>query len=99
MSNKAGEAAERLRQHWSGPMTEVEIAFLRDVQGFIEFAIRNGLNFRPVMGNLMQDLNEIAREGFELEKARSRGFQPKVTGYSKLTSDEFGENEEEEPSK
>ena len=96
MSKKEAEAAERLRKHWSGPMSEREIEFLRDVQGFIEFAIRNGLSFPMVVSGLMSDLNEIRFDG--VDKARSRGFLPKVTGYSKLTSEEFGEDEEQEPS-
>jgi hypothetical protein len=94
MSEKAAELAERLRQRWSGPMTDKEQAFLRDVQGFIEFALRNGLNFSIAAGGLVHDLNEIARAGFDYEQTLARGFRPKVSGYSKLSSDDFGENEE-----
>jgi hypothetical protein len=90
MSNKAAELAARLRQQWSGPMTEKEVAFLRDVQGFVEFSVRNGLNFSIVMNGLLHDLNEIGRDGFDLESALARGFRPKVAGYSKLSTDDFG---------
>src|SRR5215472_9400256 len=94
MSSRAAELAERLRQQWSGPMTEKEIAFLRDVQGFIEFAIRNGLSFSIGAGGLIHDLNELARDGFDYEQALKRGFRPKVSGYSKLSAEEFGQDEE-----
>jgi len=97
MDKKATEAAERLQKDWSGPMTQAEIAFLRDVQGLIEFAIRNKLSFSLVLSALAHDVNEIARAGFDYEMACSRGFHPKVSGYSTLTSDEFGENDEDEP--
>jgi hypothetical protein len=96
MNEKASEAAERLRRQWSGPMTDAEIEFLRDVQGFIEFAIRNGLTFTTVMSGLLHDVNEVARTGLDYEKARSHGFVPKVTGFSNVSSKDFGEGEEPE---
>lgn len=76
-------------------MTENEIAFLRDVQGFIEFAIGNGLTFQNVVATLLSDFNEITRDGFDYAKALSRGFRPKVSGYAHLTSEDFGESDEE----
>ena len=97
MNQKAADTGERFPKPCSGPMTEADIAFLRDVQGFIDFAIRNGLTFAPVVTSLLHDVSEIVREGFDLEKARSRGFRPHVTEYGRLTSDDFGENEDEEP--
>jgi len=89
------EQAERLRKHWSGPMTEEETAYLRDVQGFIEFAVRNGLNSPMVMMALCHDLNEIARDGADLRKALARGFVPQVDGYRKLTTEAFGDSLED----
>ncbi|HKI37828.1 MAG TPA: hypothetical protein VKA46_38600 [Gemmataceae bacterium] len=94
MSEKTAELAERLREHFSGPMSEEEVEFLRDVQGAIEFAIRNGLSFAPVLLWLSHDLGEIVRNGCDLGKAKAQGFQPKVTGYSKITEEDFGESEE-----
>jgi hypothetical protein len=97
MKDKAAQVAERLRKQWSGPMTEAETAFLKDVQGFIEFAMRNGLTFPMVASALAHDINEVARDGFDYEKTRSRGFALKVSGYSDVSSEDFGMSEEEEP--
>ena len=96
MNVKEKELADKLKQRWAGPMTEAEIEFLRDVQGLIDFAFRNGLSFQTVMAPLIHDMNEIAKSGFDYGKARDRNFLPAVTGYSKLTSDSFGESEEEQ---
>jgi hypothetical protein len=98
MNKKAAELAEQLRQDWSGPLSEAEAAFLRDVQAFIAFAVRNGLTFPMVAGTLTADLNEIARDGFDYNQALARGFRPKVSGYGKLTEEDFGGSEDEEPS-
>jgi hypothetical protein len=76
-------------------MSEAEAAFLRDVQAFIEFAIRNGLTFQATLNPLLSDLNEIVRDGSDLAKGLSRGFQPKVSKYAHITSEDFGESEEE----
>jgi hypothetical protein len=73
MNKNTAELADRLKKNWTGPMSEKEIAFLRDLQGFIDFAVQNGLNFSMVMSGLGHDVNEIFR----------------------LTSDSFGESEEE----
>jgi hypothetical protein len=96
MSSKAAEFAEQLRKNFAGPMSDREVEFLRDVQGFVEFAIRNGLSFPMVVSGIMHDFGEIVSAGMDYEKARARGFLPKVTGYSKLTSDDFGQTEEAE---
>jgi hypothetical protein len=94
MNEKAAQLAERLRQHFSGPMSPEEVEFLRDTQAAIEFAIRNGLSFAMIASLLIHDLNEISREGFDLQKAKSHGFVPKASGYGQLTEDDFGESEE-----
>ena len=72
-------------------MSAEEIDFLRDAQAFIEFAIRNGLTFPLVAANLARDFSNLSREGFDLSAKR---FLPKVTGYSKITSEDCGESEE-----
>ena len=94
MSGKAAELVERLRKPFEGPMSAEDTEFLRDVQAFIEFAIRNGLTFPVVVANLSQDLNNLSREGFDLSAAKANGFRPKVTGYSKITPDDFGDSED-----
>jgi hypothetical protein len=88
MSTKSQELADRLRKHFSGPMKAEQVDFLRDVQGFIEFAIRNGLSFPIIVSTLGHDVNEIAREGFELDKVK-----PKVAGYGKINEEDFGHAE------
>jgi hypothetical protein len=91
MSAKAAELADRLRKNFEGPMSGEEIEFLRDAQAFIEFAIRNGLNFPVVVANLSHDFNNLSREGFDLS---AKSFLPKVAGYSKITSEDFGDSED-----
>src|SRR5262245_44728684 len=95
MNENEAEKAESLRKQWTGRMTEPEVEFIRDVQGFLDFAIRNGLSFAVALAAVVQDVNEIARDGFDFEKTRSRGFRPKVEGYAQLTSDSFGDSGEE----
>jgi len=75
----------------SGPMTEDEVRLLRDVQAFIDFAIRNGLGFATVLGTLGRDINGIAYHGASYKEAVERGFLPKVSRYSEITADSVGE--------
>jgi hypothetical protein len=96
MNKNTAELADRLKKNWTGPMSEKEVAFLRDLQGFIDFAVQNGLNFSMVMSGLGHDVNEIFRHGLSLDKALSSGFRPQVTGYRDLTSDSFGDSPEDE---
>jgi hypothetical protein len=86
--------AENLRKKYGRSMDEDEIGFLRDMQGMLEFCIRNGLSFMVAVNIINHDINEIARDGFSLEAAKARGFLPKVTGYSKINEDAVGEPEE-----
>lgn len=94
MSKKAEELATRLRKQFSGPMSKAEATFCQDVQAFLEFALRNGLSYAVVMSTLTQDINEIARDGFDFQRTQARGYVPKVTGYRQITEDDFGEVEE-----
>jgi hypothetical protein len=87
------QLAETLRQVYGGPMSEAEMKFLRDLQAFIDFAIRNGLSFHTTMAYLSHDWNEFARYGFDYEAVRSHGFSPRVTGFSEITADAVGEPE------
>ncbi len=94
MHQKAVEMAEQIQKHFTGPMTEEEVRFLRDVQGFIEFAIRNGLSFPVVVAAVGYDMNELARDLFDLPQAKVRGFRPKVDGYCEISEADFGESDE-----
>jgi hypothetical protein len=77
----------------SGPMSDAEVQLLRDIQGFIDFAIRNGLSFASAMLTLAHDVNGLARYGFDLDANRD-GFLPRVTGHSRQDIDAVGEPEE-----
>ena len=94
MGEKTDDLANHMRQLIAGPMSPEEVEFLRDVQGMIDFAIRNGVHFAVVVSAILHDLVEIRQEGGDLKKAKARGFHPKVSGYAKITSESFGgENE------
>jgi hypothetical protein len=95
VDEKVGPSHEALQNRWSRMMSEPEVAFLRDVQGFIDYAIRNGMIFASVVGTLLNDLNEITRDGFNYDKALSRGFEPEVSRYAHITSEDFGESDED----
>lgn len=64
-----------------------ESRFLDDVNGLIEFTIRNGLGFLLILEVLIHDLKEIIRYDMSLTKARSDAFLPKASGWGKLNED------------
>jgi hypothetical protein len=59
-----------------------ENRFLADVDGFIEFAIRNGLTFRRALSILSHDVSALNRYETSMDKARSDCFEPMVTGWA-----------------
>jgi hypothetical protein len=98
ISSKERELAECLKKNldMGGPMSEKEKAFLRDVEGLVRFAIRNGLSFRAIVRVLYADLSHFAHNELSYDNALADGYLPMVTGYSKLSPESFGETEEEE---
>ena len=74
-------------------MSSDERDFLLDVDGFLDFVIRNGLTFDTALELLSHDFGEIRHEG-SLKNALDTGFLPKATGWSKVTEDSFGQPEE-----
>lgn len=74
-------------------MTSEELEFLQDVDGWLNFVVRNGLVFNTALEVLSHDFREIRREG-SLENALKTGFLPKATGWSKVTEDSVGQPEE-----
>ena len=44
-------------------MTQAEVRLLRDMQAFIEFALRNGLGFAGVLGVLGRNITGIMSHG------------------------------------
>jgi hypothetical protein len=88
------ERVESLRQRFNGPMSDDEVELLRDFQGLIDFAIRNGLSFTLVLSILSHDIQGIAQGGWSLEAAKKSAFSPKAAGWSKINADDVGEPDE-----
>lgn len=95
MSQTTSDSTESIRKRFTGRMSEQEVAFLDDLQGFIAYAVRNGMSFPMVAAVLSQDINELFRFGFDLDSAKAREFRPKVAGFSRITPDSCGQGEEE----
>ncbi len=81
------ETPNKARKGTPPKLNPVEVTFLADVRGFMDYAIRNGVTLRVLSGAFTHDLNELFRDGFDLQAAKKRGFHPKVSGYSKITAD------------
>jgi hypothetical protein len=85
---------EALRKTYGGPMSGEEIEFLHDIQGFLDFTIRNGLSFALALGTLSHDVNGLARYGFSLAEAQADHFLPKTNGFAARQADSVGAVEE-----
>jgi hypothetical protein len=76
-------------------LSAAESQFLRDADGLLKFANRNGLSFSLVLSILMHDLSELSRYGWSLERVVKEGFvTPKVDGWAKRNSQPVGEADE-----
>jgi hypothetical protein len=71
-----------LRQVNGEPMSEREVEFLRDIQGIIDYAIRNDLGLSLVVGMLNHDLSGLEQYGFSVDNADADCFSPKVSGFA-----------------
>ena len=80
----------------AGLLDDAQVAMLRDMQAFIEYGIRNNLNFLTIMAALGHDLNGLVRYGFDLEAAERDAFLPKVSGYARIGEGDVGEPAEAE---
>ena len=69
---------EALRSY-GGPLSPEQIQTLRDMQGWIEHCIVNGLTMKSTLGILAHDVNGIL--------ADVPFFKPKVSGYAKYRSE------------
>ena len=69
---------KRLKRMYPGPMNEKQIAFLRDLQAFIDVSIENGLSFRGTIGPIFHDVNGILAPDNYFERGI---FVPKIAGY------------------
>lgn len=92
--DQISDHVENLKKFGSGPMSEAEIRLLDDIKGFLDFAIRNGLNFKLVMGFLAHDILGLRDCDYDLES--TRGFLPRVTNYGETNRIDVGEPEENE---
>jgi len=95
MSQTVPDAADRIRERFLGRMSEQEVAFLDDLRGFIDYAVRNGMSFPMVAAVLSQDINESFRFGFDMDAAKARGPKLRTAGFSRITPDSFGPGDEE----
>jgi hypothetical protein len=71
-------------------MSEKEVEFLRDIQGMIDYTVRNDLGFPLAVTTLGHDVNVIARYSFDLDAALADFFAPKVSGYAGSHEDSVG---------
>ena len=76
---KVQERVERLKQFYSGPMSEHEVEIVRDMQAFLEFCLENGLSSQVAFGTLAHDVGGLLRQ--------ETGFLPKVAGYTRILND------------
>ena len=95
MSQTTPASADLIRERFTGRMNEQQMAFIEDLQGFIEYAVQNGLSFPMLATIISHDVNELFRFGFDMEAAKARGSKLKTAGYSRITPDSFGQGEEE----
>jgi len=81
---------EALRQMNGGPMSEREAEFLRDIQGIMDYIIRNDLGLAHVVATVGHDVNGLALYDFSLDAADADCFLPKVSGFAGSHADSVG---------
>jgi hypothetical protein len=64
---------------YGGPLSPEQIGLLRDLQGWIEYGIANGLSQKSILSVLAEDANGVLAE--------VPLFVPKVTGYAKYRTE------------
>ncbi|MGO9919690.1 MAG: hypothetical protein ACLQIB_33980 [Isosphaeraceae bacterium] len=77
-----------------GPMSEREVEFLRDIQGIIDYTIRNDLGLALVVGMLRHDLDGLVEYNFSLEAADADCFLPTVSGFAGNNENSVGAPED-----
>ena len=63
-------------------VSEDEIRFLRDMDGLVDFAVRNGLNFLFVARAMAHDLGELASNHWNLENLKKNFVLPQSKGWA-----------------
>ncbi len=79
-----------LRQTNGAPMSEREVEFLRDIQGIIDYTIRNDLGLATIVATVGHDVNGLAQYDFSLDAADADCFLPKVSGFAGSHADSVG---------
>lgn len=69
--------------------------FIEDVDGMIDFAIRNGWGFQTVLSILGHDLSDLLHYDSDLDRARADCWTPKSSGWAKMNSASFGQSDEQ----
>jgi len=94
-ASKSGFAVGSIRSPGgpsSPPLSKAEREFVEDMDGLLDYATRNGVNFWPVFGMIWHDISELQANGFRLEGAP---FRPQVSGYAKRNTAMVGDVEPE----
>lgn len=68
--------------------------FLKDLDGYLAFAIRNGLSFTFVLTGLMHDIGGLANYGWDLQRAEADVWMPKTSGWAARNATPVGESED-----
>jgi hypothetical protein len=79
---------DAMKNRLGGSMTPEQVAQLRDMQGFIEFCIRNGISHLAALSTLAHDVNGL------LTHQDAKWFRPKSAGYARINEELREELEE-----
>ena len=90
----SADQLKALHQMDGGPMSEREVEFLRDVQGIIDYMIRNDLGLTFALATVGHDVNGLTQYDFRLDAADADGFLPKVAGFAGSQADSVGAPED-----
>src|SRR5438552_18886930 len=67
----------------AGLLSEDEIHFLHDLKGFIDYGLRKGVPFRGLMCAVVADIDALARDRFDFQRAiKMSGFHLKTAGFA-----------------
>ncbi len=73
---------EHLKAQFPGPLGGEARRWLEDLRSLLEIVLDNDLDIHLVWDTLGRDYEEIARAGFDLNKALAAGFWPKTRHFS-----------------
>lgn len=95
MSETVAEVTSEVRKQFSGPMSEEEVQFLRDMQATIDYAIRNRYSFPMIISILGHDVYELQLSSYRPEAVKARGVKLKVPILGKWATEEPGSSIDE----